>query len=55
MTGLHHQVRQKAKFGAIKLSELAPNSREIAKRMIEKGELIKVGNVFKWHELEGGK
>lgn len=51
MTGLHHQVKQKAKFGAIKLNELAPNSREIAKRMIEKGELIKVGNVFKLNEI----
>ena len=51
MTGLHHQVRQKAKFGAIKLSELAPNSREIALRLIAKGELIKVGNVYKLNEM----
>ena len=54
MSGLHHQIKQKAKFGAIKLNELAPNSRQIAERMIAKGELIKVGNVYKWHDL-GGK
>lgn len=52
MSGLHHQIKQKAKFGAIKLNELAPNNREIAKRMIEKGELIKVGNVYKLNEIE---
>lgn len=51
MSGLHHQIRQKAKFGTIKLSELAPNSREIALRMIEKGELIKVGDVYKLNEI----
>ncbi len=51
--GLHHQIKQKAKFGAIKLSELKPNSREIALRLISEGKLIKCGSVYRWHELEG--
>lgn len=51
MSGLHHQIKQKAKFGAVKLEELAPNSREIALRLISEGKLIKVGNVWKWHDL----
>lgn len=55
MSGLHHQIKQKATFGAIKLEELAPNSREIALRMISEGKLIKVGDVYKWHQLESGK
>lgn len=50
--GLHHQIKQKAKFGAIKLNELAPNSREIALRLISEGKLIKCGSVYRWYELE---
>lgn len=41
MTGLHYQVKQKANFGMVVLSQLKPNSREVAKRPIEQGELIK--------------
>lgn len=41
MTGLHYQVKQKASFGMVVLSQLKPNSREVAQRMIEQGELIK--------------
>lgn len=29
---------------------LKPNSLEIAKRLIESGELIKDGGVYRWHE-----
>lgn len=39
--GLHAQVRNKARNGVLILGSLKPNSREIAKRMIEQGELIK--------------
>ena len=50
MTGLHEQVKQKAKNGILKINELKPNSREVAQRMIERGELIKsrCGRGFVW-------
>jgi len=41
MKGLTYQVKQKATNGVLRLSELGPNSREIAKRLIAQGELIK--------------
>jgi hypothetical protein len=41
MKGLTHQVKQKATNGVLRLSELGPNSREVAKRLIAQGELIK--------------
>ncbi len=37
MSGLHYQLKQRIKHGYVKLSELRPNSREIAKRLIAEG------------------
>ncbi len=37
MTGLTYQLKQRIKHGYVKLSELRPNSREIAKRLIADG------------------
>lgn len=51
--GLHQQIEQKAKNGNLRLSELRPNSREIAQRLIAEGVLIKSqdGKGFVWHEV----
>lgn len=50
--GIHHKVRQKAMYGLLVLSDLKPNSREVAKRLIEQGELIKsaCGRGYKLNE-----
>lgn len=47
---LHIELRKKAQTTGVVMRALKPNSRIIAQRMIENGELIKVGNVYKWHE-----
>ena len=39
MTGLTWQLKQKVRNGFVKLSDLRPNSRDIAKRMLANGEL----------------
>ncbi len=39
MTGLHNELIKKCKHGFIKLSELKPNSRAIAQRLLAEGEL----------------
>ena len=51
--GLHQAIEQKAKNGSLRLSELRPNSREIAQRLIAEGVLIKSqdGKGFAWHEV----
>lgn len=51
--GLHQQIEMKAKSGNLRLSELKPNSQEIAKRLIAEGRLIKSqdGKGFVWHEV----
>ncbi len=51
--GLHQSIELKAKNGVVKLSELKPNSVEIAKRLIAEGRLIKSqdGKGFVWHEV----
>lgn len=51
--GLHQAIEQKAKNGMVKLSELKPNSQEIAKRLISQGVLIKskCGKGYVMHEL----
>ena len=41
---LHREIRKKAAQKQLCLSELGPNSREVAKRMIASGELLAVGN-----------
>lgn len=51
--GLHQQIEMKAKNGNLRLSELKPNSQEIAKRLIAEGRLIRLqdGKGFVWHEV----
>ena len=51
--GLHQQIEMKAKNGNLRLSELRPNSREIAKRLIAEGRLINSqdGKGYVWHEV----
>ena len=41
MTGIHDQVKQKATHGVVYLDQLKPNAREVAKRMIAQGELVR--------------
>lgn len=41
MTGLHYALKQKCKHGLVKLNELRPNSRQIAERLLQTGELWK--------------
>ena len=51
--GLHQAIEQKAKNENLRLSELKPNSQEIAKRLIAEGRLIKSsdGKCYVWHEV----
>jgi hypothetical protein len=37
MRGLHYALKQRIKHGLVKLSELRPNTRDIAKRLIAEG------------------
>jgi hypothetical protein len=39
MTGLLYKLKQDIRNGCVKLSDLRPNSREIAQRMLKNGEL----------------
>lgn len=48
---LHQRIKQKAKNGRLRLSELGPNSREVALRLIEQGRLIKLNDYYVWSEL----
>lgn len=41
MKSLHQQVRAKAQHGRVILAQLGPNSRDVAKGMIARGELVK--------------
>lgn len=51
MTSIHQNIKKLAQSpGGLRLSVLKPNSREIALRMIESGELIKDGDVYRWYE-----
>ena len=47
MKSLHKRIKQQAQHKGVRLSELKPNSREIAKRMIEQGALYCVGGVYR--------
>jgi len=52
MTSLHNNIKKLAQSpGGLRLSVLKPNSKQIALRMIESGELIKNGDVYRWHEV----
>ena len=46
MRGLHYQLKQKIQHGAVKLNELKPNSRELARRLLAEGVLYKDQNGF---------
>ena len=46
MKGLHWALKQKIQHGAVKLSELKPNSRELAQRLLSEGVLYKDVNGF---------
>lgn len=51
MVSLHQNIKKLSQSpGGLRLSVLKPNSREIAARMIESGELIKKGDSYVWHE-----
>lgn len=39
MRGLHYTLKQNIANGYVKLKELRPNSKEVAKRLIEQGEI----------------
>lgn len=40
---LHRNIRKKAAQKQLRMSELGPNSREVAQRMIASGELLALG------------
>jgi hypothetical protein len=46
MTGLLYKLKQDIRNGYVKLSELRPNSRDIAKRMLANGELYQDAKGF---------
>lgn len=48
---LHMKIKKIAQNGRLRLSELEPNSREVAVRMIEQGLLVKVNSYYVWSEL----
>lgn len=48
---LHMKIKKMAQGGRLRLSELGPNSREVALRLIEQGKLIKLNDYYVWSEL----
>lgn len=49
---LHMKIKKMAQGGGVRISELKPNSKEVAKRMIDKGELVKKEHgKYVWHEV----
>jgi hypothetical protein len=52
MTGLHQAIKKKSQNGLLKLADLKPNSREVAKRMIANGELVASGGGYRWYEVK---
>ena len=46
MTGLLYKLKQDIRNGYVKLSDLRPNSREIAQRMLKNSELFVDGKGF---------
>jgi len=48
---LHMKIKKMAQGGRLRLSDLKPNSREVAKRLIEQGKLIKLNDYYVWSEL----
>ncbi len=52
MVSLHQNIKKLSQSpGGLRLSVLGPNSIEIAKRLIESGELIKHGDVYRSNEV----
>ena len=51
MTSLHEQIRKRAQGSGVVIHALKPNSREVAQRMVEQGQLVKDGFVWRWHEV----
>jgi len=50
---LHRNIRKLAANKQLRLSELGPNSREVAQRMIVSGELLAVGGgVYMLNEMK---
>ena len=49
--GLHADLRKMAQRRPVQLKELNPNTREIAQRMIESGELVKTERGYVWCEV----
>lgn len=50
--GLHADLRKLSQRRPVRLNELRPNTREIAQRMIQNGELVKCSEgLYRWHEL----
>ena len=49
---LHRTIRRDAAKRSIRLDELGPNSREVAKRMIKDGELLPVGGGYILNEVK---
>ena len=47
---LHEKIKQKAITGYLNLATLKPNSREVARRMIADGKLLKTERGYIWHE-----
>ena len=48
---LHMKIKKMAQGGGLRLSDLKPNSREVALRLIEQGKLIKLNDYYVWGEL----
>ena len=48
--GLHANLRKLSQRRPVQLKELKPNTKEIAQRMIQNGELVKTEQGFVWHE-----
>ena len=46
MTGLLYKLKQDIRNGYVKLSDLRPNSREIAQRMLKNGEIYQDARGF---------
>lgn len=55
MTSLHDQIRKRAQESGVVIQALKPNSRQIAQRMVEQGQLVKDGMVWRWHESRASK
>jgi hypothetical protein len=46
MRGLHYTLKKRIKNGMVKLNELRPNTRDIAKRLIADGVFYVDGNGY---------